>query len=257
MSMQRYIYGFHSIEAALNSSNTIDHILVNHSRTDERLSGLLQLATVHKIAFKYVKDLDKLIGTDKHQGVAAVIKSKTLCGQLPELLSNLDTQDNAILLILDGITDVHNFGAIIRSAECFGVAAIIVPKNNSANIDNPIVAKVSCGAVSAIPVITVNNLSQTIKELKAHDFWIAGTACAALATNLFEFNCNKKIAWVMGSESSGMRRLVSENCDYLVTIPMHGTTQSLNVAVAAGIVLAYTRFSGTSHSTRLKGNSHS
>jgi 23S rRNA (guanosine2251-2'-O)-methyltransferase len=123
------------------------------------------------------------------------------------------------------------------------VYAIIVPKNNSANIDNPLVAKASSGAVNTTTVITVNNLSQAIDQLKQHDFWIAGTALSPNATNLFDFKCNKKIAWVLGNEGSGMRRLVSENCDYLVTIPMQGVTGSLNVSVAAGVVLAYTRFS--------------
>ncbi len=240
-----YIYGFHSVLAAIsNSLDNIDHILIDSNRNDKRLNNLLELIKNHKISFKYVKDLDKLVGENTHQGVAAAIKSHiSKPTELKDLLNNLDKEDNAIILILDGITDVHNFGAIIRSAECFGVQAIIVPKNNSANINNPIVAKVSSGAVNTIPIITVNNLSRSIEQLKEHDFWIAGTALAENSINLFEFKCNKKIAWVMGNEGSGMRRLVTENCDYLVTIPMQGTTQSLNVSVATGVVLAYTRFS--------------
>jgi 23S rRNA (guanosine2251-2'-O)-methyltransferase len=240
-----YIYGFHSIIAAVsNSPDNIDHILIDSSRNDKRLNNLLELIKSHNITFKYVKDLDKLIGDSSHQGVAAIIKDQTARPvELKELLNNLDIEDNAIVLILDGITDVHNFGAIIRSAECFGVQAIIVPKNNSANINNPTVAKVSSGAINTIPIITVNNLSRAIEQLKEHDFWVVGTALATNSINLFEFKCNKKIAWVVGNEGSGMRRLVSENCDYLVTIPMQGTTQSLNVSVATGVVLAYTRFS--------------
>jgi 23S rRNA (guanosine2251-2'-O)-methyltransferase len=203
----------------------------------------LEKIKAHNIKFKYVTDLDRLTGSDKHQGVAAVINAKTTRLDFKQLLKNLDARDDGIILILDGITDVHNFGAIIRSADCFGVYAIIVPKNNSANIDNPLVAKASSGAVNTTTVITVNNLSQAIDQLKQHDFWIAGTALSPNATNLFDFKCNKKIAWVLGNEGSGMRRLVSENCDYLVTIPMQGVTGSLNVSVAAGVVLAYTRFS--------------
>jgi|SRR6185437_4667661 len=242
--MTDYIYGFHSIEAAvLNSPGSINHILISSNRNDKRLNNLLELIKIHKIELKYVTDLDKLTGTNKHQGVAAVLKHKNIKLEFNELLKDLDAKDNAIILILDGITDVHNFGAIIRSSNCFGVDAIIVPKNNSANTDNPTVAKVSSGAINTTPVITVNNLSRIIEQLKEHDFWIAGTAMSANSINLFEFKCNKKIAWVMGNEGSGMRRLVSENCDYLVTIPMQGTTNSLNVSVAAGVVLAYTRFS--------------
>lgn len=241
--MTNYIYGFHSIEATmLNAPANIDHILISNSRKDKRLNHLLELAKTHKIAIKYVDDLDHLTATNKHQGVAAAIKISEIKLDLKELLNSLDIKENAIILILDGVTDVHNFGAIIRSADCFGVDAIIVPKNNSASTNNPVVAKVSSGAINHIPVITVNNLSRTIEQLKEHDFWIAGTAIAENSIDLFEFKCNKKIAWVMGNEGSGIRRLVAENCDYLVTIPMYGATQSLNVSVAAGIVLAYTRF---------------
>src|SRR5579863_6271035 len=241
--MISYIYGFHSVEAAiLNSPDSIDHILISSNRNDKRLNNLIELIRKNKIAFKYVEDLDKLTGTNKHQGVAATVKNNNIKLEFKELLNNLDAKDNAIILILDGITDVHNLGAIIRSSNCFGVEAIIIPKNNSANIDNPIVAKVSSGAINTTPVIAVNNLSNIMEQLKEHDFWIAGTALAKNSINLFEFKCNKKIAWVLGNEGSGMRRLVSENCDYLVTIPMQGTTNSLNVSVAAGIILAYTRF---------------
>ncbi|HLX54698.1 MAG TPA: 23S rRNA (guanosine(2251)-2'-O)-methyltransferase RlmB [Aquella sp.] len=241
--MISYIYGFHSVEAAiLNSPDSINHILISNSRNDKRLNNFIELIKKNKIELKYVDDLDKLTGTNKHQGVAAAVKKNNTKLEFKELLKNLDAKDNAIVLILDGITDVHNFGAIIRSSNCFGVEAIIVPKNNSANIDNPIVAKVSSGAINTTPVIAVNNLSNIMEQLKEHDFWIAGTALAKNSINLFEFKCNKKIAWVLGNEGSGMRRLVSENCDYLVTIPMQGTTNSLNVSVAAGIILAYTRF---------------
>ncbi|MBP9742361.1 MAG: RNA methyltransferase, partial [Burkholderiales bacterium] len=135
-----------------------------------------------------------------------------------------------------------NLGAIIRTAECFGVDAIILPKNNSANINNAIVAKVSSGAINNLAIITVNNLAQAMEELKDHGFWIAGTGLAKDAINLFEFKFDGKLAWVMGNEGSGMRRLVQEHCDYVVTIPLLGNTQSLNVAVATGIVLAYANF---------------
>lgn len=241
--MTKYIFGFHSIEAALNNPENIDHVLISNNRHDRRLDTLLEQIKNRGITFKYVDNLDKLTNTDKHQGVAAIIKTKTTNLDFKQLLKNLDNKEDGIILILDGITDVHNFGAIIRSADCFGVVAIITPKNNSANIDNPLVAKASSGAVNTTPVVMVNNLSQAIEQLKDHDFWIAGTALSPNAINLFEFKCNKKIAWVLGSEGSGMRRLVSESCDYLVTIPMQGTTQSLNVSVAAGVILAYTRFS--------------
>ncbi|MCC2645327.1 MAG: rRNA ((2251)-2-O)-methyltransferase RlmB [Burkholderiales bacterium] len=239
-----YIYGFHSIEAAiLNAPESINYVLINSSRHDKRQNHLLELIKIHNIEVNHVNNLDELVGTNKHQGVVAVINPKNTKLEFKDLIKDLDTKDNAIILILDGITDVHNFGAIIRSADCFGVQAIIIPKNNSASTSNPIIAKTSSGAINKLPIITVNNLSRAIEQLKEHGFWIAGTALTENSINLFEFKCNKKIVWVMGSEGTGMRRLISENCDYLVTIPMQGVTKSLNVSVATGVVLAYTRFS--------------
>lgn len=239
----KYIFGFHSVEAALNFPENIDHIVISTARNDQRLNDLLDQIKSKNVKLIYSKNLDNLTAANKHQGVAALIKTKILRPQFKELLADMDKNDNAVILILDGITDVHNFGAIVRSAECFGAAAIIIPKNNTANIDNPIVAKTSSGAINTMPVITVNNLSQAMEQLKKHGFWIAAAAPDPGAINLFEFKCDKKIAWVLGSEGTGIRRLVSENCDYLAAIPMQGTTQSLNVSVAAGIILAYTRFS--------------
>lgn len=240
-----YIYGFHSIESAIqNIPENIDHIIVDSKRNDNRINQLLLLINKANINVRLIDNLDQLVQSNKHQGIVAKLKSQQNLVPKPELkqvLAQLDQLDNAIILILDGITDVHNFGAIIRSADCFGVKAIIIPKNNSASIDNPIINKVSSGAIYNVPIITVNNLSTAIEQLKEHNFWIAGTALSDKAVNLFEFKCDKKIAWVMGNEGSGMRRLIQENCDYLVTIPMHGKTQSLNVSVATGVILSYTR----------------
>jgi predicted rRNA methylase len=166
--------------------------------------------------------------------------SKTALLDIKQLLKSIANKAHSTLLILDGITDPHNLGAIIRSAECFGVDAIIIPKNNSANPDNPVVAKTSSGAVFNLPVIVVNNISRCIDSLKQHEFWVAGTALNDSAVNLFEFTPPPKIAWVLGNEGKGLRRLVQENCDYIIKIPLIGKTQSLNVSVACGIALAYT-----------------
>ncbi len=242
--MHNLIYGFHSIISSIRAKpQSLETIYIDSKRQDKRAQELINLASLHKIKIKMASssELSSLSSTDSHQGVIATIKTKTM-PTLKDLINELEAKANATILVLDGITDPHNLGAIIRTADCFGVDAIILPKNNSANIDNPVVAKVSSGAINNISVITVNNISQTLDTLKQHQFWIAGTALDPIAVNLYEFKPSNKMVWVMGNEGTGIRRLVTEHCDYLVTIPMLGKTQSLNVSVATGIVLSYINF---------------
>ncbi len=242
--MTNIIYGFHSITTLIiNEATAVKIIYLDHKRKDKRQQEIITLAKQNNIKIELLNDgeLTKLIGSDKHQGIIAKI-NKPQKQSLDQILSTINTKKNPLILILDGITDPQNLGAIIRTAYCFNVEAIILPKNNSANVDNSIVAKTSSGAINFIPIITVNNISQTIEKLKENDFWIAGTSLSTNSTSLFSFKPQSKLVWVMGSESTGMRRLTTESCDYLVTIPISGTTQSLNVSVATGIVLAYTRF---------------
>ncbi|MDQ5920947.1 MAG: rRNA (guanosine2251-2-O)-methyltransferase [Pseudomonadota bacterium] len=257
--MSVLIYGFHSINSYIkpknnsnkdikqdNSSasfNSIEIVYFDDNRQDIRQQQLLNQVRELGIPVSMVttEELNKLTKVKTHQGVAAKVKRVDLGAYtLKDVLLQIQDKDNARVLILDGITDPHNLGAIIRSCDCFGIDAVILPKNNSANVDSPIVVKTSSGAVNNIPIITVNNLSRAMEDLKDNGFWIAGTGLGEGCINLFEFKFSGKLAWVMGSEGSGMRRLVREHCDYLVTIPMLGNTQSLNVSVAAGIVLAHT-----------------
>ncbi len=240
--MSKIIYGFHSVSNYIKTTpNLVEEVYIDNNRQDKRQQELSNLANECniKLVSKTVNELNTLVKSKIHQGVVAKVKPPTKM-TLNEVISGLNT--TAQILILDGITDPQNLGAIIRTAECFGVDAIILPKDNSANIDNLSVAKTSSGAVNNVPVVTVNNLSQAMDTLKEHEFWIAGTCLDKKSVNLFEFKFQGKIAWVMGSEGSGIRRLVMENCDYLVTIPLKGTTQSLNVSVATGVVLAYASF---------------
>lgn len=242
--MSKYIYGFHSITTYIkNHPHNIEMIYCDNSRQDKRQQELVALAKENNIALTKVPaiELNNLTKTTTHQGAAAKVKSITQ-PTLKEILINLENKKNAQILILDGITDPQNFGAIIRTADCFGVDAIIIPKDNSANTDSAIVDKTSSGAINNIAVISVNNLSQAMELLKEYEFWIAGTSLGKNSINLFDFKFEGKLAWVMGSEGTGIRRLVQETCDYLVTIPMQGNTQSLNVSVATGVVLAYANF---------------
>jgi len=243
--MNNVIFGFHSVEALiLANSSRIDYIIIVNARNDKRLANLIDSANKHQVRIEHSNNqhLDKLTANANHQGVIAYLKRIATNLDLKQLLASIKDKPNAVILILDGITDPHNLGAIIRSADCFGADAIIIPKDNSATSTNPIVAKTSSGAVNYIPVITVNNLTRAIDQLKEHEFWVAGTSLGEDSISLFDFKHNGRIAWVLGSEGTGIRRLITENCDYLVTIPMLGATQSLNVSVAAGVILAYTQF---------------
>lgn len=241
------MYGFHSVEALLSSSpETIKMVYIDSERKDRRLQQLVASANQHSLKIEAAcgDKLDKITGMAKHQGVVAILESLQSVTQLTlkELIGAAESKENSIILVLDGITDPHNLGAIIRTCDCFGVDAVIIPKDNSASI-NATVAKTSAGAVNYLPVIVVNNLARTLEELKEAGYWIAGTTLADNSVDMFCFTPDKKMVWVMGSEDKGIRRLVAENCDYLVSIPMFGQTQSLNVSVAAGVVLSYTRYS--------------
>lgn len=247
MKKSELIYGFHSVAPLLwQNPQQIATIYLEDKRRDKRAQEILQLAQEHAINLEMVsaQQLDRLCGHNKHQGVAAQLNdelSSVKQTNLKQLLAELNERDSATIVVLDGITDPHNLGAIIRSCDCFGVAAVILPKDNSANI-NATVAKVSSGAINHIPVIVVNNLARTLDEIKEYGFWIAGTTLAERSVSLFDFKPDNKMVWVMGAEGEGIRRLVAESCDYLVSIPMFGNTQSLNVSVATGVVLSHARY---------------
>ena len=242
--MSNFVYGFHSVNPLVwQAPESVELIYLDQKRQDKRCQELINAAKDHqvKVELTSAAKLDKLCASSKHQGVVAVLKA-TITAKvhtLKDLMERLADQDKAIIVVLDGVTDPHNLGAIIRTCDCFGVAAVIIPKNNSASI-NATVAKVASGAINHLPVVVVNNLAHTLDEIKKSGFWIAGTSLTDDSVSLFDFKPDKKMVWVMGSEGDGIRRLVAENCDYLVSIPMFGHTQSLNVSVAAGVVLSFT-----------------
>lgn len=243
MNKTKYIYGYHSIVGLIkHNPQLIKSLHLDSKRQDKRAIELVAYAKEHNLDIIYCDhvELNKLVGADAvHQGFVATIGQEPKALSLDDLCKVLDTEPNAIVLMLDGITDPHNLGAIIRTAECFGVKAIILPKNNSANTSSIIVSKTSSGAVYYIPIIMVNNLAQTIDRLKKIDFWVAATVLAEDSISLFDFKPHPKMIWILGNESLGVRRLVRESSDYLITIPNYGVTQSLNVSVAAGVILSY------------------
>lgn len=231
------IYGLHSVQALVKSApQRVQEVLVLRGRDDQRLQKLLQSVRNLDIPVK-LKTRSELDGLcdGNHQGIVAYASPGTLYDEayLWDMLENLD--DEPFLLILDGVTDPHNLGACLRTADAAGVQAVVVPKDNSAGISET-VRKVACGAAEAVPLIPVTNLARTMGKLQAMGIWIVGTAGES-SVSIFEAPLTGRLAIVMGAEGAGMRRLTREHCDHLAFIPMGGTVSSLNVSVAAGICL--------------------
>jgi 23S rRNA (guanosine2251-2'-O)-methyltransferase len=181
-------------------------------------------------------ELDRLADGERHQGVVAelVPRPGDPETQLEEALEALDDRP-ALLLVLDGVTDPHNLGACLRSADAAGVAAVIVPRDRAAGM-TPVVRKVAAGAAETVPLIAVVNLARTLRDLRERGLWLVGTADEAQRT-IFDVDLAGPTVLVMGSEGEGLRRLTRECCDELVAIPMAGAVESLNVSVASGVAL--------------------
>ena len=237
VSEAHWVFGIHAVDALLQRQpNRIEELWLQHGRNDKRINELQQHAQQLGIKCKVVarEELDKEVD-GSHQGVLALSKpAQPLRDRdLKELLDSIEHQP--LLLILDGVTDPHNLGACLRTADAAGVDAVIAPKDNSASL-NATVRKVACGAAEAVPFIQVTNLARTMKELQQRGVWITGTAGEA-ELSVYEADLKGPVALVMGAEGKGMRRLTRENCDYLVKLPMAGSVSSLNVSVATGVCL--------------------
>ncbi|MBN3860130.1 23S rRNA (guanosine(2251)-2'-O)-methyltransferase RlmB [Neisseriaceae bacterium PsAf] len=250
MKNKRLIVGFHATNARLwQNPKSLYEIYILDSKDDQRTREVIQKAQQENVHVYFVDEqrIQSLAGQyTKHQGIVAFIDASRPFTHIDDILDNL--QEPPFLLILDGITDPHNLGAALRVADAMGLHAVIAPKDKSVGL-NTTVSKVACGAAETVPYITVTNLSRTMKELKKRQIWIYGTEMDAKA-NLYDVDLPLGIAWVMGSEGTGMRRLTKENCDVLVSIPMYGTVESLNVSVSTGIVLSETK---RQHILKLKG----
>ena len=231
----RVVFGFHAILSRLRSDPaSVIEIFLDESRQDARGRDLVALAERHKVRLMRVpsKRLDGFDGGGRHQGVVARVAVKSLGDDLDDVLRDAE---RPLLLVLDGVTDPHNLGACLRVANAAGANAVIAPKDRSAGI-TPTVSKVASGAAEATPYLMVTNLARTLGEIKERNIWIVGADERAEKT-LYEADLPDSIAWVLGAEGEGMRRLTRENCDYLVRIPMSGEVESLNVSVSAGVCL--------------------
>jgi 23S rRNA (guanosine2251-2'-O)-methyltransferase len=239
MNETHIVYGFHAVVSRLRQHTAgVQEIYLDSARNDARARDLVQLADSHAVRVITVdaQRLDGLTGRARHQGVAARVVMAKPRHDLDEVLENIDGL--ALLLVLDGVQDPHNLGACLRVADAFGVHAVIAPKDRAVGI-TPVVSKVASGAAETVPYVTVTNLARTLRELKEHGIWIVG-ADEAATTQLYDAKLSGALAWVLGAEGEGMRRLTREHCDELVRIRMFGRVESLNVSVACGVCLGET-----------------
>lgn len=232
------IFGLHSVQAILKTAP--QRILTLHllqGRNDQKLQKILQQAQANQISVNSTsrQKLDEMVQDENHQGVVAVCNPGEIQDEifLFKLLENLT--EPAFLLILDGVTDPHNLGACMRTAEAAGVHAVVAPKDKSAGLTS-VARKVACGAAEVLPFVSVTNLARTLKKLQDKGIWLYGTSGDA-EKSVYETDLKGSIAILMGAEGDGMRRLTTETCDYLMNIPMAGMVSSLNVSVATGVCL--------------------
>lgn len=235
---RQLLYGWHAVEALLQRSpERILELWLREDRADRRGEALRRLADVAQLRIQAAStaQLDKLAGEVAHQGVVAHVRPQAAWdeSQLLDLIEGLSRPP--LLLVLDGITDPHNLGACLRSAEAAGVTAVVVPKDRAAGI-TPTVRRASSGAADRVAFFAVTNLARTLKALKESGVWLVGLAGES-AQDLYKLDLKGPLAIVMGSEGEGMRRLTGEVCDFLAKIPMRGGVESLNVSVATGVAL--------------------
>ncbi|WP_233237444.1 23S rRNA (guanosine(2251)-2'-O)-methyltransferase RlmB [Bordetella sp. LUAb4] len=236
MAATQVLAGFHAVVARLrHAPDSIKDIYVEANRRDKRMTTLIEQAgnagcKVHPVAADRLEGLAR--GT-RHQGVVALAEARQLAVDVDEVLDVIEGP--ALLLILDGVTDPHNLGACLRTADAAGVHAVIAPRDRAVGL-NTTVQRVACGAADTVPYLMVTNLARTMRSLKDRGVWLVGTDDQASDT-MHAVDARQPMAWVMGAEGEGMRRLTRETCDQLVRIPMLGSVESLNVSVASAVCL--------------------
>lgn len=238
MSDDTIVFGLHAVRTLLQRRpERASRLVVQKGRDDGRIAEVLKLAKAANLPTESrdSRDLDKLAAAERHQGVCLYVKASGVLGEgaLDDLLDKLDGPP--FLLVLDGVTDPHNLGACLRTADAAGVTAVIVPRDRAAGM-SPVVRKVASGAADIVPLIQVTNLARTLKGLKDRNIWVVGTDDQADKT-MYQADLKGPLALVLGAEGPGLRRLTKDSCDHLVTIPMLGAVESLNVSVATGVVL--------------------
>jgi 23S rRNA (guanosine2251-2'-O)-methyltransferase len=235
---RHWVYGLHAVLAVLERApERILELMLGQARDDQRMALLRERARQLGLRVQPVTNdaIVNLLGDVVHQGAVAVVRPLSPLDE-SGLIGALDAvAEDPLLLVLDGVTDPHNLGACLRTADAAGAHALVIPRDRSASVDGA-VRKVAAGAAEFVPVASVTNLARTLDRLKARGIWVVGTDSGA-GQSIFSADLKRPLALVLGAEGAGMRRLTRERCDFLVRIPMAGSIESLNVSVAAGVAL--------------------
>jgi 23S rRNA (guanosine2251-2'-O)-methyltransferase len=238
MSEESIVFGLHAVRTLLRlRPERAASLVLQKGREDARAKEILDLAQAAgiRIEWRDAREVDRLAGNDRHQGVCVHMRAVGVLGEgaLDEILDRI--VGPPLLLVLDGVQDPHNLGACLRTADAAGASAVIVPRDRAVGL-TPTVRKVASGAAETMPLIQVVNLARTLRWLKERSIWIIGTDDQA-PNSLYETALDMPAALVLGAEGAGLRRLTRENCDALISIPMAGVVESLNVSVATGVAL--------------------
>jgi 23S rRNA (guanosine2251-2'-O)-methyltransferase len=237
-STPKVLFGFHAVGVRVKTApQSIIEIYFDPTRRDARMRQFIERVTEAGVRLIEADGprLAKLSGGHGHQGVAARVSEIKQVHSLDELLEGIEKVEAPLILVLDGVTDPHNLGACLRVADGAGAHAVIAPKDHAVGI-NATVAKVASGAAETVPYFMVTNLARTLNELKERNIWIIGTSDDAPKT-LYQVDLKGATALVLGAEGDGMRQLTRKTCDELISIPMCGGVESLNVSVASGVCL--------------------
>ena len=235
---ESWIVGINPVEGALsNDAERVREVLVENGQRNARVHELAERAKALKIPVHHRprEQLDRVAGEARHQGIVALYQAPPMADEhdLPRLLEKAG--NDALLLVLDGVTDPHNLGACLRSAAAANATAVIVPKDRAVGL-TPVVRRASAGGADRVPLVAATNLARALRALKDAGVWITGLAGDTEQT-IYQMDFKGPVALVLGSEGEGIRRLTRETCDFVAKIPMPGTMESLNVSVATGIVL--------------------
>lgn len=232
----RLMYGFHAVKARLRAApQTVIEVWVDEGRQDARMRDFLAVLANAGLAAHMADGgrLDKMVGGARHQGVVAKVEPVTMARTLAEVIEAVEGVP--LIIVLDGVTDPHNLGAVLRSADAFGAHAVVAPKDRAVGL-NSTVEKVASGAAETVPYLMVTNLARSLDELKEFRVWTVAMEADA-PRSLDKIDAKGGIAWVLGAEGAGLRQLTRKTCDEAARIPIGGAVESLNVSVSAAICL--------------------
>lgn len=238
MSIMGRITGIHAVREALEAGSAFDRIVIAKGRQDSRIEEIVQLARDRGVAVRFEDraQLDRTANTRDHQGIVAIVAAQSVV-TLQDVLdkANADKRHAGLIVLLDGVEDPHNLGAVIRTALAAGAHGVVIPERRAAGLTDT-VARASAGALAHLPVARVTNLVRSMEELKEAGYWIAGLDERADKTYT-EIDYTSPTGIVMGSEGNGLHELTRKRCDFVVSLPTTGPVKSLNVSVATGVVL--------------------